>query len=306
VHESERYEEVSDFSPPFVPHGMLYTGKDTIYGQRHPGEQTSSRIVLEVAHDLLDKGYSLYLDNWYTSPKLVDTLCARQTDVVGNMRTNRKEFPDFVKRARLKKGETVAAFCKKQMIMKWKDKRDVVLVSTFHDDSTEDVTTRKGIVQKSSVVLDYNKNMGGVDTNDGQLQSYKLAREHLKKYYQKTFRYFLDVVCLNAFIIYKKGGSISRLDFLLTLAESSSSMGGVLEPVTRGRPSKSPKPSRLHGCCFPDMVPGTSKKKPTRSCVVCWANGKRNESSYWCPDCEKVLHVLPCFQVYHTDRNLKI
>ena len=130
------------------------------------------RIVLEVAHDLLDKGYCLYLDNWYTSPKLVDTLCNRKTDVVGTMRTNRKEFPDFVKRARLKNRETIAAFHKKQMIMKWKDKKDVVLVSTFHDDSMEDVTTRQGVIQKP---FDYNKNMGGVDRNDGQLQSYKLA-----------------------------------------------------------------------------------------------------------------------------------
>jgi hypothetical protein len=38
------------------------------------------------------------------------------------MTTNRIEFPDFVKRARIKKGETVAAFSNKQMIMKWKDK----------------------------------------------------------------------------------------------------------------------------------------------------------------------------------------
>jgi len=125
--------------------------------------------------------------------------------------------------------------------------------------------------------------MGGVDRNDGQLQSYKLARECLKKYYQRMFRYFLDVVCLKAFIIYKKkGGSISRLDFLLTLAESSSSMGGMVEPAIRGHPSKSPKPSQLFGCCFPDLVPGTSKKDPARSCVVCWVNGERKESSYWC------------------------
>ena len=40
--------------------------------------------VLEVAHDLLDKGYCLYLDNWYTSPKLVDTLCTRK-HVVGTI-----------------------------------------------------------------------------------------------------------------------------------------------------------------------------------------------------------------------------
>jgi len=108
----------------------------------------------------------------------------------------------------------------------------------------ENVTTRHGVIQKPSVILDYNKNIGGVDWNDGQLQSYKLARECLKKYYQKMFHYLLDVVCLNAFIIYKqKGGSISRLDFLLTLEESLSSMGGVVKPSTRGRPSKSPKPS---------------------------------------------------------------
>jgi len=117
------------------------------------------------------------------------------------MRTNRKEFPDFVKRARLKKRATVAAFRKKQMIMKWKDKRDVILVSTFHDDSMENVTTRQAIIQKPSVVFDYDKNMGAVDRNDGQLQSYELARERLKEYYRKMFRYLLDVVCLNAFII---------------------------------------------------------------------------------------------------------
>jgi len=143
-------------------------------------------------------------------------------------------------------------------------------------------------------------------TKSQDLQRYKLARERLKKYYQKMCRYLLDVVCLNAFIIYKKkGGSISRLDFLLTLAESLSSMGGVVEPATRGRPSKSPKP-RLLGRCFPDMVPGTSKKQPTRRCVVCWANGRRKESSHWCSNCEKALCVVPCFKVYHKDKNLKI
>jgi len=50
-------------STSYVWNFTLYTGKDTIYGQRHSGEKTSSRIVLEVAHDQLDRGYCLYLDN---------------------------------------------------------------------------------------------------------------------------------------------------------------------------------------------------------------------------------------------------
>jgi hypothetical protein len=66
----------------------VYTGKDTTYGHRHPGEHTPLRIVLELAHNLLDKGYCLYRDNWYTSPKLEDNLCTRKIDVVGTIRAN--------------------------------------------------------------------------------------------------------------------------------------------------------------------------------------------------------------------------
>jgi hypothetical protein len=126
----------------YVWNFIVYTGKDTIYGQTHPGEKTSSRIVLEITCDLLDKGYCLYLNNWYTSLKLVDTICSRKTDVVRTVRTNKKDFPDFVKRAPLRKRETVTPFCEKQM-MKWKDKRDVILISVFHDDIIVDVTTIK-------------------------------------------------------------------------------------------------------------------------------------------------------------------
>jgi hypothetical protein len=34
----------------YIGNFILYTGKDTIYGHRYPGEQISSRIELEVAH----------------------------------------------------------------------------------------------------------------------------------------------------------------------------------------------------------------------------------------------------------------
>ena len=142
----------------YVWNFIVYTGKDTIYGQRHPGEKTSSRIVLEIAHDLLDKGHCLYLGNWYSSPNLVDTLCTRETDV-GTMRTNRKEFPVFVKRVRLKRGNS-SSILQETDVMEWKDKRDVVLASTFHDDSMENVTTRQGVIQKPCVVLDTTKTWG--------------------------------------------------------------------------------------------------------------------------------------------------
>jgi len=67
--------------------------------------------VLEVAYDPLHMSCCLYLDNWYTSPKLVDILCTRKTDVVGTVRTNGKELLNFMKRTTMQRGK------QKQMIM---------------------------------------------------------------------------------------------------------------------------------------------------------------------------------------------
>jgi hypothetical protein len=55
------------------------------------------------------------------------------------------------------------------MILNWKDKQDVTTVSSFHDGALQDVTTKKGVVQKPIAVLDYNKNIWGVDRNNFQL-----------------------------------------------------------------------------------------------------------------------------------------
>jgi hypothetical protein len=64
----------------------------------------SPRILLEVVYNPLDTGCCLYLDNWYTSPKLDDSLCTRKTDA-GTMGTNGKELPDFMKRTAMQRGK---------------------------------------------------------------------------------------------------------------------------------------------------------------------------------------------------------
>lgn len=68
---------------------------DTIK-DKHPGEQTSSQIVLELPDNLADKGNCLYLDNRYTGLKLGDMLPAINTDIDDAIRRNRKEFPECV------------------------------------------------------------------------------------------------------------------------------------------------------------------------------------------------------------------
>ncbi|CAD1469407.1 unnamed protein product, partial [Heterotrigona itama] len=47
---------------------------------------------------ILHKGHTLYIDNWYSSPKLFLTLVENGTNALGTVRFNRKNMPgDFVK-----------------------------------------------------------------------------------------------------------------------------------------------------------------------------------------------------------------
>ncbi|GBM05028.1 Zinc finger protein 624 [Araneus ventricosus] len=67
--------------------------------------------------------------------------------------------------------------------------------------------------------------------------------------------------------------------------------------LRQGRPSNTPRPARLTEKHFPDTVPPTTKKCPSKRCVVCHRAGMRKESKYWCADCRVggVQLVTPYF-----------
>lgn len=52
------------------------------------------------------------------------------------------------------------------------------------------------------VIKGYNGNMGGVDLFDQFLKCYEIIRK-LKKWWKILFFYFIDVVIVNSFFIYK-------------------------------------------------------------------------------------------------------
>jgi hypothetical protein len=121
----------------------MYSCSKTQYGDKFVDKPTISKIAFEVDDPILDRGYTIYLDNWFNSPDPADKLCQRKTDCIG-MRLNKKGVLEKVKVAKLKKGDSVAAFRRKQMFMKWKDKKDVTLVSTMHKNCTVPMKRRRG------------------------------------------------------------------------------------------------------------------------------------------------------------------
>ena len=91
-------ESASDYCYNF----KIYSGND----KTNLDYSASETVVMELLHSILDKGHTLYIDNWYSSTKLFPTLVRNGTNVLGTVSCNRKNMTGDFFKAKLKK-ETV-------------------------------------------------------------------------------------------------------------------------------------------------------------------------------------------------------
>lgn len=68
--------------------------------------------------------------------------------------------------------------------MKWRDKRDVFLLSTKHSDRFKKITKQGKEILKPQIVLHYNKAKGAVDLSD-QMAAYSTPLRKSVKWYRK-------------------------------------------------------------------------------------------------------------------------
>jgi len=78
------------------------------------------------------------------------------------------------------------------------------MLSTYHDESTTEIEKRGEKKHKPAVVIDYNNSMGAVDSADQMVTTYPAERKRHKVWYKKFFRHLVNVIVLNAYILYKK------------------------------------------------------------------------------------------------------
>ncbi|KAJ8950874.1 hypothetical protein NQ318_011172 [Aromia moschata] len=107
-------------------------------GARSVGN-ASFNVVFSLMGNLLDKGRTLYTDNYSTGVHLAKELLKRKTHLVGIVRSNRKLNCTEVINKKLKKHEIVARESNSGIVMmKWKDTRDVIMLKTKHTDDKKD------------------------------------------------------------------------------------------------------------------------------------------------------------------------
>ena len=73
------------------------------------------------------------------------------------------------------------------MHRKWRDKKNVNMISTIYDDKMEVIQVGGKTTSKPTICIKYKKlHMGGVDLLDQETSASSLTRKGIKKYYKKV------------------------------------------------------------------------------------------------------------------------
>ncbi|XP_047115761.1 uncharacterized protein LOC124795722 [Schistocerca piceifrons] len=167
---------------------------------------------MELLDPLLHNGRTLYRDNSYSSVSLATELMNTSTHLVGTLRSNRKGNPQTVISAKLKKGQTICSHSNtKTSVIKWKDKQDVLMISTKHNDDMVPVKCKTGMeVLKPKAVDDYNAAKSFITATD-QLSSFSMTRQCMVKWYRKIiFEILFGTSVVNAQVLYNLANKGSK------------------------------------------------------------------------------------------------
>lgn len=92
---------------------------------------------MSLCKDILEKGHTLCIDNWYIGINLAEKMlikkCYTNISLIGTLRQNYRGIPQEIKFRKQKRSELIARENKNDItILKWKDKLDVLIFSTKH------------------------------------------------------------------------------------------------------------------------------------------------------------------------------
>lgn len=138
---------------------------------------------------------------------LAEELLKLNVHLTGTIQTNRKFIPDSIKKSIFAEDNTFACRSGNLMLLAWKDKRVVTTLTSWDISGTQPIyrKVRGGnlqVVNKSNVVVNYVKFMGGVDRADSYSASYCFLRKSLK-WRRKLFFWGLEMTSVNAYLFYK-------------------------------------------------------------------------------------------------------
>ena len=207
---------------------LIYTPKEGAAESR----DLSSQVVLKMTEPYVNKGYRLFVDNWYTS---VPQLGRRGILACGTARPNGKYLPQDIVDQQYKqvkspvRGESLFRQSGSLVYVTWRDKT-VHLLSTLPEGLEIGQVERKvkflgqwqrrNFAQPKLIKL-YNSHMGGVDLGDQCIATCsRLMKGNILCY--KILFHMLQVAALNSHIMYQRAShqGINLIKFKESLAHN--------------------------------------------------------------------------------------
>jgi len=108
--------------------------------------------------------------------------------------------------AKLKKGEIIGRENEVGVVVsKWKDKRDVLMRSTYHTldvVNTDKLNRKREEIQKPQCIIDYNAGKAGIDLSD-QLAAYSSpVRKSVRWYHKVAIELLMGTSVVNALVVH--------------------------------------------------------------------------------------------------------
>lgn len=266
----------------------------------------------------LGSGYHLYVDNFYTSPKLFKDLYDMKIGACGTYRENRKDCPQAPNNALTKKDPRGTLRWIREgplVFVKWMDSKEISICSTIHPAFSGDTVMRRTknndgkwishVLTCPSPIIEYNKHIGGVDLSDQLLLSYSVHWKTLR-WYRTFFLHFLDIAATNAYLLHKdlcrekKQKAMTHRQFV---AELSAQLCGV---TVKSIPETLSKGCVKHLPVMINQTPTERSKLASagrKICVYCRkTTHKKNYTPWKCEACGVALCLIGdrnCFHIWH-------
>lgn len=159
--------------------------------------------------------YCLYIDNYFTSLRLLDQLRRDQIAAVGTIRSNRVEKCPLKDISLMKKDERGTLDYRTDVttgttVVRWQDNSIVTIASnTFGIEPMGRVKrwsaakNTEVFVPQPHLIAKYNYGMGRTDRMDQNIQCYRIGLR-CKKWWWQLFAYHVDVAVQNGWLLYRQ------------------------------------------------------------------------------------------------------
>nr|CAH7740619.1 unnamed protein product [Callosobruchus chinensis] len=162
----------------------------------------SERTIIEVMMDHMKFMLSGMIVQHSVS--LAHDLLDRKTHLIGTLRKNRKHNPKPVTDAKLEKGAMIARESNTHVVVgKWKDKREVLFLTTEAVPEMKDVQTKRGVTRKPSTIAKYNSIKSFIDVSDQKASYSTTVRRGIKWYRKVAIELLTNTAVVNAHIAYQ-------------------------------------------------------------------------------------------------------